>query len=116
GCDAESGQLPYACAEMEERRSSHDGIADALADRGYAGRPATQAILYGPLVLAGKLGADGLTKEMTVGPLGPSIRKHPLDVPAFQASGAGVNTWVQPVRSEALTFQTHGQAKDITLV
>lgn len=78
--------------------------------------PATQAVLYGPLVLAGKLGADGLTKEMTVGPLGPSIRKHPMDVPAFQASGADVNTWVQPVRGETLTFQTRGQAKDVTLV
>ena len=78
--------------------------------------PATQAILFGPLVLAGKLGADGLTKEMIVGPLGPSIRKHPMDVPAFRASGADVNTWVQPVAGQALQFQTRGQAKDITLV
>ena len=78
--------------------------------------PATQAILYGPLVLAGKLGAEGLTKEMIVGPLGPSIRKHAMDVPAFRASGADVSTWVQPIQGAALTFQTRGQAKEVTLV
>jgi uncharacterized protein len=78
--------------------------------------PATQAILYGPLVLAGKLGSEDLTKEMIVGPLGPSIRKHPMDVPALRASGTDVNAWIQPVAGEALTFRTRGQAKDVTLV
>jgi hypothetical protein len=78
--------------------------------------PATQAILYGPLVLTGKLGSEGLTKEMIVGPLGPSIRKHPMDVPAFRASGADVNAWIQPVAGEPLMFRTRGQAKDVTLV
>ncbi len=78
--------------------------------------PATQAILYGPLVLAGKLGSEGLTKEMMVGPLGPNIRRHPIDVPAFRASNADLTSWIRPVSGEALTFRTSGQAKDVTLV
>jgi uncharacterized protein len=78
--------------------------------------PTTQAILYGPLVLAGKLGSEGLTKEMIVGPLGPSIRRHPIDVPAFRASNADLISWIRPVAGEPLTFRTTGQVQDVTLV
>jgi hypothetical protein len=78
--------------------------------------PTTQAILYGPLVLAGKLGSEGLTKEMIIGPKGPSIRRHPIDVPAFRASNADLAAWIRPVAGEPLTFRTTGQAKDVTLV
>jgi DUF1680 family protein len=78
--------------------------------------PTTQAILYGPLVLAGKLGSEGLTKEMIIGPLGPSIRRHPIDVPAFRASNADLTSWIRPVAGEPLTFRTTGQAKDVTLI
>jgi uncharacterized protein len=72
--------------------------------------PTTQPILYGPLVLAGKLGSEGLTKEMMVGPLGPNIRRHPMDVPAFRASDADVTSWIRPVAGEPLAFRTSGHA------
>ncbi len=78
--------------------------------------PATQAFLYGPLVLAGKLGAEGLTKEMTVGPLGPNVAHHPTDIPAFRAVDADPNSWIAPVHGQPLTFRTSGQAKDVTLI
>ena len=76
--------------------------------------PTTQAILYGPLVLAGKLGADGLTEEMTVNHEGPDVAHHPMNVPTFRAASGGPNSWLQPVSGETLTFQTKGQQRDVT--
>ena len=49
--------------------------------------PKTQAFLYGPLVLAGDLGSEGLTEQLTVGPNAPRMRAMPLEVPSFQAAG-----------------------------
>jgi DUF1680 family protein len=76
--------------------------------------PKTQAILYGPLVLAGKLGANGLTEEMTVNQEGPDVAHHPMDVPTFRAPSGGPDSWLQPVSGESLTFRTKGQQRDVT--
>jgi uncharacterized protein len=78
--------------------------------------PTVQAILYGPLVLAGKLGSEGLTKELMVGPLGPDLQHHPMDVPIFRTSSTDPNSWIKPVVSKSLTFRTSDQARDITLI
>lgn len=85
--------------------------AEAMPDE-----PTTQAILYGPLVLAGELGSDGLTKEMVIGQEGPNVRRHPMDVPAFRAASADINSWIKPVAGRPLTFLTSGQDKDVTLI
>jgi hypothetical protein len=76
--------------------------------------PQLQAVLYGPLVLAGDLGSEGLTKEMIVGPEGPPMRRHPMDVPAFRAAGADPASWIKR-DDKPLTFRTANQAKDVTL-
>ena len=78
--------------------------------------PTTQALLYGPLVLAGKLGSDGLNQQMIVGPMGPDMKDHPMVVPQFRASGSGPDAWIKPVSGESLTFRTTGQQADVTLV
>ncbi len=78
--------------------------------------PTTKALLYGPLVLAGKLGSSGLNETMIVGPLGPDLKKHPLTVPQFQASSPNLDSWLKPVPGESLTFRTTGQKTDVTLV
>jgi uncharacterized protein len=75
----------------------------------------TQALLYGPLVLAGKLGADGLAPELMVGPEGPDVKHHPMTVPQFRAAGPNPDSWVKPT-GDGLTFRTTGQEQDITLV
>jgi DUF1680 family protein len=74
-----------------------------------------QAVLYGPLVLAGDLSSDGLTKEMIVGPEGPPVRRHPMEVPSFRATGDDPASWITP-GDKPLTFRTTNQAKDVTLV
>ncbi len=78
--------------------------------------PEVQAIRYGPLVLAGKLGSEGLTREMTVGRMGPEVKRLPMKVPAFRASGADPSAWIKPASGEALAFQTVGQERNVTLV
>jgi len=78
--------------------------------------PTTKAVLYGPLVLAGQLGSNGITREMVIGPLGPDLRHHAVNVPTFRATGSDANSWIKPVSDKPLTFQTTGQSEDITLV
>jgi len=72
------------------------------------------AVLYGPIVLAGELGSQGLTKEMIVGPEGPDVEHLPLEIPSFKAAGAAPKDWIQPA-GEPLAFRTTGQARDVTL-
>jgi len=76
--------------------------------------PKTQAFLYGPLVLAGDLGSEGLTEQLTVGPSAPRMRGMPLEIPSFQAAGADPASWIKPAGAP-LTFRTTGQPKDVTL-
>jgi hypothetical protein len=77
--------------------------------------PATQAFLYGPLVLAGDLGAEGLEEKMIVGPHVPPVGRAPrLEIPAFRAAGPEPAAWIQP-GGGPLRFRTTGQARDVEL-
>ena len=76
--------------------------------------PQTQAFLYGPLVLAGDLGSEGLTEQLTVGPNAPRMRSMPLEIPGFQAAGADPASWIKPAGAP-LTFHTTGQQRNVTL-
>jgi DUF1680 family protein len=76
-----------------------------------------QAFLYGPLVLAGDLGADGLTEDMMAGPRvsGPPLRRAPaIPIPAFQAGPADPHALIKP-GDKPLTFHTAGQSTNVTL-
>jgi len=85
--------------------------------------PSMQAFLYGPLVLAGDLGSEGLTEAVTIGMKAPALRPRPgsqpvvpeLQIPAFQATSADPATWIKPAGAP-LTFHTTGQKTDVTLV
>jgi DUF1680 family protein len=75
-----------------------------------------QAFLYGPLVLAGDLGSEGLKPEYIVGPNAPQMRRAgTIEVPSFRAASADPSSWIKP-GDRPLTFHTTGQAKDVTLV
>ena len=95
--------------------------------------PAVQAFLYGPLVLAGDLGGEGLTEAHIIGPnlrvgaphveqygspLGPTNSTPPvpeIEIPTFHTVGADPAAWIKPA-AKPLTFRTTGQKKDVTLV
>ena len=76
--------------------------------------PKTQAFLYGPIVLAGDLGSEGLTEQMIVGPNAPRPQRLPIEVPTFKAASAEPSSWIKPAAGP-LTFRTTGQSKDVAL-
>ena len=75
----------------------------------------TQAFLYGPLVLAGDLGSEGLTDRMVNGQEGPSPFRLQMQVPSFKAGDPDPGAWIKP-GDRALVFHTRGQQKDVTLL
>ncbi len=85
------------------------------------GDPAMLAFCYGPLVLAGELGTDGLTKERMQGdPLnargGKFLRGEPVPVPELRIPPGSLAKWIKPVPGRALAFQTTGQERDVTMI
>src|SRR4051812_4292972 len=79
-----------------------------------------QALMYGPVVLAGDLGTEGLEGVKRYGPSAPPLgRVSSIAVPTFVAdSSADVLARVKPVAGRPLTFQTIGLGKpnDVTLI
>jgi DUF1680 family protein len=59
----------------------------SLAAEPLAGEPRVRAFLYGPIVLAGGLGAQGLTEKLILDQQGPAVGKIPMSVSGLLASG-----------------------------
>ncbi len=82
--------------------------------------PGLQAFMYGPLVLAGRLGAEGLTPETlraepTKPRTVPEYKVPAVSAPALAAPGDDLAAWIKPT-GNALEFRTSGQSRDVTLV
>ena len=85
--------------------------------------PTLLAIMYGPLVLAGKLGGEDLTDAMLFSKSnnynGDVFRGKGLaTVPDIVTENSDLSHWVRPVPGQPLTFQTVGVGRpdDVTLV
>jgi DUF1680 family protein len=74
-----------------------------------------QAFCYGPLVLAGDLGNEGLTPAKIIGPEGPEMEKTPFAVPELKAAGAELASWIKPDGATPLTFRITGQPSEFHL-
>jgi hypothetical protein len=72
-------------------------------------------MLYGPLVLAGQLGTEGLSKQELVGPLGPDLEHHLMTVPDFRAPAGDFTKCLQPAKGGRLAFETTGQSRTVAL-
>jgi len=93
-----------------------------LTTEALPGAPDQVAFVYGPIVLAGRLGRDGLypgadilRNERTTG----MILETPVDVPVLRGSAQRVRESVRPVAdAEPLTFETVGvgDPRDVTLI
>ena len=75
-----------------------------------------QAIMYGPLVLAGDLGREGLTETMRQGGDNPPDMPKPPDAPEFVAESALPQSWIELTSKTPLTFRTKGQSRDVTMM
>jgi uncharacterized protein len=83
--------------------------------------PTIQAAMYGPLVLAGRLGTEGLdASDLRAGPTAPrkvpEYPAQPLAVPAIRAPSGEPLSWLAPVAGRTLEFHTVAQERSITLV
>jgi hypothetical protein len=77
------------------------------------------AFLYGPIVLAGDLGKEGMERVRQYGPAGPQIGKTPtIEIPEFFCDPTGLLAKLKPERGAALTFRTDGigRPRDVLLV
>ncbi len=95
-----------------------------LSAEAFSDEPTTQAFLYGPLVLAGDLGSEGLSDEVTYGMKAPELfhdragtqpAAPPVDIPTFDRASADPASWIKPT-GEPLTFRTTGGSRDVTLM
>ena len=95
--------------------------------------PHMRAFLFGPLVLAGDLGNDGLTEAHIIGPnlrvgariaqqygspLGPAHNAAPvpdIEIPSFRDRDGDPARWIKPADAP-LSFVTEGQRKNVTMV
>jgi len=75
------------------------------------------AFMYGPLVLAGRLGGSGLTEETThTSQNWYRFTQGLASVQPLIVRSNDPGEWVKPVKGKPLTFQTVGQSERITLV
>lgn len=82
--------------------------------------PTLAAVMFGPLVLAGRLGTEGLTADVlraepTKPRTVPEYKAQPMQAPQLRA-GAQPSERIQRVAGRGLEFRTVGQTRDVTLV
>ncbi len=82
------------------------------------GDPRTVALFYGPVLLAGDLGSEGLTATTRYGMTAPEIAKlPPVTIPGLVLTDGDVVSRIRAVADRPLTFRTEGLAQphDVTL-
>ncbi len=78
--------------------------------------PTLMAFMKGPLVLAGKLGGEGLTNETTHTPVNWYRFENPAEAPFFLTESDKWTSILEPVPGHPLAYKTVNQEKNITLV
>ena len=79
------------------------------------------AVMYGPLVLVGRLGTDGLTPDVlraepTKPRTVPEYKEKPIAAPELRTRGSELSASIQRGSDRELEFRTVGQARQVTLV
>ena len=72
-----------------------------------------QAVMYGPLVLAGRF--EEVTKDMSYGDYEPK-RGNPRSVPGIVAEAGRPSAWIEPDAKQSLRFKSVGQSQVVILV
>jgi DUF1680 family protein len=84
--------------------------------------PKRVCIMYGPLVLAGALGAKEMSEDMKYGMRGDAYRMNTegaaIEAPKFITDSEDPENWLKPVKDKPLTFKTiHvGKPEDVILI
>lgn len=82
--------------------------------------PSLRAVMYGPVVLAGRLGKAGLApRVLRAGPTRPrtvpEYTSEPIEAPTITGGGASPSDWLRPIHGRPLEFRTIGQSRELTL-
>ncbi|HEY4786628.1 MAG TPA: beta-L-arabinofuranosidase domain-containing protein, partial [Bacteroidales bacterium] len=97
-------------------------IPMSLHKESIAGNANIIALMYGPMVLSGKLGTAGLNVQTIFGVNGDQVydklKVEDISVPKFKGVTDDLNTWIKPVAGKPLLFQTVGKGDptDVTLM
>ncbi|MDA2925761.1 glycoside hydrolase family 127 protein [Acidobacteria bacterium AH-259-G07] len=88
------------------------------AERGHRYELNLAAIMYGPLVLAGRLAEDKLSQDVIFGNRDARPEDLLAEVPDLFVDEGDPNEWIVPVEDQPLTFRTQnvGRPEDVTLV
>ncbi|MGD0695260.1 MAG: beta-L-arabinofuranosidase domain-containing protein [Terriglobia bacterium] len=78
--------------------------------------PTLQAAMYGPVVLAGRLGDSGLTEDKAYLGYDPVPKGDPIAAPTIINHSKSPAGWLTEALGPALTFRTDGQKQDLSLV
>lgn len=78
--------------------------------------PRVQAVMYGPVVLAGRLGSAGLTEALQTGGFDQDLGSPAVSVAPVHANLDGAVDWIEPVKGASLSFRTIGQPENLALV
>jgi DUF1680 family protein len=81
-----------------------------LYSEGFADNPSLQAVLYGPLVLAGQF-ALGTVPMPAEKPHGPNVAQAPIAVPSLPVAGKTPQQWLKA--GSGLVWRTSGMGQDI---
>ena len=106
--------MPGSYLRIDRRWKKGDTITldmpMSLHSEGFADDPSLQAVLYGPLVLAGQfpLGVVPMPAEK---PHGPDVAHHPIAVPSLTVAGKPPQDWLKPQGD--MVWRTDGIGQDI---
>jgi hypothetical protein len=92
----------------------------SLRQQPVPGSPELATVAYGPLVLAARMGRDGLSQDMIDAGQAPDLSRLPLlPMPKFDAAASPdvveQPVWVKKASEDELHFRTVGQTKDFEL-
>jgi DUF1680 family protein len=87
----------------------------SLRAEALAGDETNQAVMYGPLVLAGRFGSDGLTEKQLHAGYNTAPRARAAVIPPLQNARPDKFDWVEPA-SQPLTFHLLGQNMPTELI
>jgi len=75
-------------------------------------------VMFGPLVLAGELGREGMPKNLCVGNNKQYSRNPDPPVPVLVTDSKDPALWVKQTDDKGLKFRTHnvGKPKDVSLI
>jgi uncharacterized protein len=112
---------PGSYATVEREWNTGDTLAVrlpmTLRTEAVPDNPKVVAVLYGPILLAGDLGKDGLTPAVRYGPSAPPVRRMVMPmVPGIVGDPRTIVSAIKPVAGSQLTFRMPAGGGVVTLV